>query len=558
MDSHLDTSWCPACAREIVPKRFMVPVAPPPPPAPAPPPSSPSSSSPPKAQTGDATAARITRTKTGTIRTRGGLVHGTGRVKPNGAVKRSNSATVVKGEQAAAPASVQPVAPLKRRTIIDQGPIPLYCSDECRMSDFNSVYGVLSLNHDPHREPTSTDPHNSYASITSGCEAESESSGGVSSAESYSSISQSSLDSARASRVSHSIATLATLYDFPPLPPPPPIIEQADSQSSASDSEYNFDQYQSGVMMAARRIQAALCPEPVKRSAFNPAPPTPSRKPIPGWTDGSDAWRTSVYSLSAPKSGAQASGVNKVDKAYTSIVASPHHSRGIHSTISETSPLSSHHNVSTSSLPVTRPTAPVTTRSTSYAGELYSKYPLSISRRSESRTSLITPGSFPTTSVSSCSQQRQGRSLLKPGAEGKLLVPDVKLKVHARSSLSPSVASSASLTSWGSSYPASSRRGMRSLLSRHGSEISEGGLSDQCSRVDPDEWVSVTKRPAVETRSWSYDNIMTYPVMHPAVKKEKRIQTQVVNGVEQQVEVEVEVSQPFKRLFLFSDKDASV
>lgn len=43
---HIDTSWCPVCAREIMPKRFLVPVAPPLPPspaAPAPPPSSPSS-----------------------------------------------------------------------------------------------------------------------------------------------------------------------------------------------------------------------------------------------------------------------------------------------------------------------------------------------------------------------------------------------------------------------------------------------------------------------------------------------------------------------------------
>lgn len=589
MDMHLDTSWCPACAREIMPKRYMVPVAPPPP-APAAPPSSPSSRELPptcrwrsgsnrivvsKVQNGDApTAQRTTRTKSGTIRARGGLLHGTGRVKPNGAVKRSDSATVAPTAPPSAPA--QPAAPVKQRTVIDQGPIPLYCSDECRMSDLNSVYGVLSADYDPHREATPAVPHNSFTTL---CETESDSSsGGVSSVDSQSSISWSS-DSSRSTRVSPSIATLAALYDFPPLPPPAPIIEQVDSQSSSSDSELNFDQYQSGVMMAARRIKAALCPEPVKRSAFNTAPPPPvSRDPIPGWTDGSVAWRSSVYSLSTPTTARQAVGDSN---AYKSIVASPHHSRGVQSTFGEASTPTSHCNASTASLPVTRPTAPAAMRSVSYADDLYSKYPLSFSRRSESRTSLSIPGSYPTSSTSSrVSSRQQEKSLLKPGAEGKLLVPDVKLRVNIGSSLSPSVASSASLSSWRSesSYPASSRRSVRSPLSRHSSEISEGALSDQGSKSDDDESLPAPRRPTVEStlwfssailfqmsylmffpaRSWSYDNLMTYPVMQPPRRREKRIQKQVVDGEERDVEVEVEITQSFKQLFLFSGKDASL
>jgi hypothetical protein len=372
------------------------------------------------------------------------------------------------------------------------------------MSELNNVYGVLSIDHDPHREPVPAASHNSYSSVTSGCETESESSsGGVSSVESHSSMSHSS-DSPRSTRVSSSIATLAAMYGFPAtLPPAPPIIEQVDSQSSASDSEYNFDEYQNGVIMAARRIKAALFPEEVKRSAFNVTPPTPvSRQPIPGWTDGSDAWRSSVYNLSTPKNGPQVPGDDSSSKAYSSIVASPHHSRGVHSTVGEVSTPTSHHNASSASLPVTRPTAPMKTRSTSYADDLYSKYPLSSSRRSESRTSLMIPGSSPSTSPASgrsSPPQRQGRSLLKPGAEGKLLVPDVKMKVHAGTSLSPSVASSASLASWGSSYPASSRRSVRSPLSRHSSEISEGGMSDQHTNSDADEWL-MAKRPTVESK----------------------------------------------------------
>ena len=59
-------------------------------------------------------------------------------------------------------------------------------------------------------------------------------------------------------------------------------------------------------------------------------------------------------------------------------------------------------------------------------------------------------------------------------------------------------------------------------------------------------------------RSWSYDNLMTYPVMQPPRRREKRIQKQVVDGEERDVEVEVEITQSFKQLFLFSGKDASL
>jgi len=59
-------------------------------------------------------------------------------------------------------------------------------------------------------------------------------------------------------------------------------------------------------------------------------------------------------------------------------------------------------------------------------------------------------------------------------------------------------------------------------------------------------------------RSWSYDNLRTYPVMQLPPKKEKRIEKQVVDGREVEVEVEVEVVQPMKRLFLFPGKETSL
>jgi hypothetical protein len=43
----------------------------------------------------------------------------------------------------------------------------------------------------------------------------------------------------------------------------------------------------------------------------------------------------------------------------------------------------------------------------------------------------------------------------------------------------------------------------------------------------------------------------TYPVMMPPARKEKRIEHQIVDGKVKEVEVEVEVVQPLKRLFLF-------
>ena len=74
----------------------------------------------------------------------------------------------------------------------------------------------------------------------------------------------------------------------------------------------------------------------------------------------------------------------------------------------------------------------------------------------------------------------------------------------------------------------------------------------------PNRMLFYSPTDAFPARSWSYDNLMTYPVMPPTMRKEKRIQRQVVDGVEKDVEVEVQVTQPFKQLFLFSGKEASV
>ncbi|KAH7912556.1 hypothetical protein BJ138DRAFT_1004241 [Hygrophoropsis aurantiaca] len=532
MDMQFDESWCPACDRQIMPKRFLVPVAPPPPPpqqqlSPAAPPSSPSTS-PTKNQQSDNTSTRTTRSKTGTIRTKGGgLVQGTGRVKPNGAIKRSDSSSGAKSRASSQQPAPKPAPPVKHRTVIDQSPIPLYCSDECRMRDINRFEGAFPIDYNPERAspPLPPVPHNSFSCPSMESEDES-STGSGSSLESHFSSSSESIT------VSPSMATLAAMYDFT-LPPPAPICSVSDTKSSGC--EYRND-YQSGVMMAARRIEEALGPKAApKRNSYRLGAPQP-RKPIPGWTDGSDAWRSAVYSFSAPS---DKSGVAPTTQS--SFAASSN--RGVPSTLNDASKSSS-----SSSLPIQQKSSrPPPRSSQSYTDDLYAKYTLSFSRRSESRTTLFPPASsastqsLPPLSPTSTTSSRRCRevSLLKPGAEGRLLVPDVKLR-------RPVGGSAISLSSSSVCSP----------LSRYPSEISEDSMwSEQ--RDTASETLSVPPRPAVTARSWSYDNMKTYPVMPLPSKKEKRLEKRLVDGKEQEVEIEVEVVQPLKRLFLFNGKETS-
>ncbi|KAG6332814.1 hypothetical protein ID866_6278 [Astraeus odoratus] len=521
MDIHYDEAWCPVCDRQIIPKRFTIPVPQSQPQQqPVPSPSSSSSSS--KEQQND----KI-RTKTAAGRVRaGGLLQGTGRVRPYGALKRTDSDAP---KARAAPQqqqqhSTKPAVPTKLRTVIDQGPIPLYCSDECRLSDISRLDGAYSIDYDPRRTspPLPPVPHNSFERPSS-CESEDESgSGSGSSLGSRSCASDSG-------PISPSMATLAAIYEFPPLPPAPPIVST--TGNTPSEHEHSYD-YQSGVMMAAKRIQAALCP-PKQRSSLNNAAHT-TREPIPGWTDGSDSWRQSVYSLSpCPTS---VTGVGTEAKA--SFAASSH--RGVQWTSSAVESSGS-----SSSLPTIQPAVrPLTRSSQSYNDELYAKYSLPLSRRSESRTTLFPPSTSyssqslpPLSPTSTSSRRRRENPLLKAGAEGRLLVPNVALRAHSSSSQSVSSAS------------------LCSPLSRYPSELSEDSMwTDQRSSSDS---LPPASQPPVSVRSWSYDNVKTYPLMKPPPKKERRWETRVIEGETKQIEVEVEVTQPLKRLFLFPGKETN-
>ncbi|KAI0927024.1 hypothetical protein AcV5_007669 [Taiwanofungus camphoratus] len=572
MDIAFDSTWCPVCSRQILPKRYYVPINPQPQ-APAPPPSSPTSDS--KDHT-DAPAPRLPRTKTGTIRAKGGgLVHGTGRVKPNGGIKRDNTvkdnakkATQQAGGAEASP--VRPAGPVRHRTVIDQSPVPLYCSDECRLADLQSTHSAIGLNYNPERcaSPTLPPvPHNSLSDFSD----ESESAASVDSRSSTASSpppSESTTDSFT-SRAQKGYARLAQLYDMPPLPPPPPIQRKESSSSEASPQDY-----QSGVMMAAQRIKAALCSEPPKRSAFDCTASyarTTERKPIPGWTDGSHAWRASVYSFAAPSDKSSPSGgQDGMGRAYKSFVASSHRSGGVYSTMSDTKLTSDTASASVPAMPLTTTPAPPS-RSQSAAEELYSKYSLTFARRTDSRApsglSTSPTGSarsLPVTAPSSAPRRKEF-SLLKPGAEGRLLVPNVKMsRASSATTVSSEGASSCSSYYGGggySGYYGGDRR--RSPLSRQNSDASmETAQSESTSVGDEgDETIRgppaslPTHRRAPQPPLWSYsDDTLTYPMLQLPLK-EKRIEKRIVDGVEREVEVEVEVKRPVKRLFLFPGRD---
>jgi hypothetical protein len=161
-------------------------------------------------------------------------------------------------------------------------------------------------------------------------------------------------------------------------------------------------------------------------------------------------------------------------------------------------------------------------------------------------------GSAPQAQSFPALSRRREQSILKPGAEGKLLVPDVKLKASSTSSFSND---GASVSSWRSS---STRSCMRSPLSRQGSEVSVDSDSDVMDTLPAHEQpysMPTAKRPSVETRSWSYDNMTTYPVMPMPPRKEIRYERRVVDGVTTVVETEVEVQPQLKRLFLFPGKE---
>ena len=382
-----DNAWCPACDRQIQPKRFTVSVP---------------------------VQQKPTKQKQG-------LVNGTGRLRH---VK-----------------SQQPFVVLKKRTVIDQGPTPLYCSDECQFADISATRSGPPL------DPARDEPMSTAAPIKGS---------------SYPSSETESSDDSHSSATSSSIHKLARLYNFPPLPQDLPAFD--DPEKPMRVPEYN-----SGIMMAGRLI-SSLCPPPAKPHVGPHPPPLEERKPVPGWTDGSNAWRASVYSFTSrpphlfyPESSSTASD-----------------------SFSPPAPLRAPRASCSSALPSAQ--APPSQRSLS--DDMIAKFSQSFQRRSISRPSPhpSTPTLSPPSDDQSVSRSppKRERALLPPAVQGKLLVPDVRLKIHS--------ASSASLSStWSGPTSSCSARSPLSVPS----ESEEDRSSDRASSLPV-----CRKRPTVESESY--------------------------------------------------------
>ena len=164
------------------------------------------------------------------------------RVKPNGMIRRSDSNSK---KSASKPA---PVEPSKQRLIIEQGSTPLYCSDERRLADLNASYSIVDSDYNPSRQspPPPPVPYNSFSSLAFSVSQESESDS--------SSVELTDTDGCH--------ARLALLYGFSPLQLHPHLPNEPEQKVDPSE------RYQSGIMMAAQRIEADLCKEEPKRSSF--------------------------------------------------------------------------------------------------------------------------------------------------------------------------------------------------------------------------------------------------------------------------------------------------
>ncbi|KAJ6477318.1 hypothetical protein C8R47DRAFT_645725 [Mycena vitilis] len=478
-----DSAWCGVCDRQILPKRILVPVPQ------DPPPSLDSRTQAYLCLPSFVDSPKARRNKTGTIRQRSGLVHGTGRVRPNGTLK---------------------AAPVKTRVEIDQSPAPLYCSDECRQKDLEFFHG----------RPVYSD-----------------------SASSDTSDDDTALRTARHTYHPHerstpntrSLAVFAREYGIAPLPPS--TCETYDElHPRVKPTPYRPPEFTSGVMMANRRLDAVL-PKALKAGERPPV-----LKPVPGWTDGSQAWRASTYSF-APPPQSRADVLDPNRAAYQSFVASPH--RSTQSGVTATDAYAS------------SPPSPTTASSSSAHSELFSTYDDAMTRRTSSRLSLVS--SSPASSTMSASPPRKSRAQL---AAASLLVPAVLLNPPTRtpsteslSSLNPAVGRTGRRHSAGSF---GAQRRVRSPLSTSGSVVSSNS-DDEDALTEPEDAEEAAyvaqcppqarppRRPQIETRSWSYDNVRTYPVMKMPPLKELRVVN--VDGVEREVEVE----QPRKCLFTFAD-----
>ncbi|KAI5889292.1 uncharacterized protein SCHCODRAFT_02509551 [Schizophyllum commune H4-8] len=411
-------------------------------------------------------------------------------------------------------APAQPATVLKTRTVYDSAPLPLYCSDRCRLADLQSPArsGALAIGHNPVRHPWRLDDDD--VSLIPDCAVDDVSSVGTASSAS----STSSLDGAAPELhlrdMDPSLAAIFRGYDFRPMPLIPgtapdahPAVPRASRRKRDLDAEYN-----GGIMMSGKRIQEWVHPEQPKpsRPAYplplpeghaqppSPAKPSATSQKVPNWNDGTNAWRASIYNLSST------TDVEPMDLrehyAYSTQVASAHRSStGVVPSIRSSSPPSPV--TSTSSIPTLRRHSSPSTVRTDPDALLLSKFSEPFSKRSESRQSLNNGGS---PRPSSSMPEYREKNLVARGAEHALLVPDVKLRMrrgsHSRTGSSlPNTRSPLSMTSLTSTDEEETDGDDDVTLTED--QLSELKISDR------------PKRPTIESRPWSYDGYKTYTAM---------------------------------------------
>ncbi|KZT43761.1 hypothetical protein SISSUDRAFT_495387 [Sistotremastrum suecicum HHB10207 ss-3] len=497
METFLDTAWCPVCDRAIQPKRYTIPANPTPPP-----PSTPTDTN----RTPKAKAQSSRHPKNG-----GGLVNGTGR-----AYKR--------GKKDSPPP--QPSEPIKMRTVISQEPVPLYCSEECRLRD---IGGSDDCDTQPLRVPHNSPCHNppSPLFVSSGTESDSSESASYSPSEV-----RRRLESGEG-------------IDLLPIPSLVPRRPQRSRRPSTPPAGR-----ESGTMAAAQRIMAALAPPPTSKSTFfGETQRKKDRQPIPGWTDGDrTAWRASVYGgvasdfdvtrvdLSHPSGSGSYAAMNARRAA-----ASLANDEGVH---------------------IRQPMQPLEPRTTGRSApqpstaDLYEKYHASFVRTSRSSSLALLPAA-----PSPLSSSVTAHPLVKAAAEGKLLVPNLKSMAPQRSSSSVSVTQSP-------------RRGpslLSQMLKRADEELSSNSstASDTSSRNRACELhfflLQILFLISLIARSLSRDRVHTVSKLAQPTRMEKHTQfvwipapdntsreEGIGEGHWESREVDVEVPDDRKRLFRFA------
>lgn len=405
-----DLGWCPNCERAILPKRKTVTVTVPvttkgsqPPP---PPPSSPRSR------------------KAAANQRKGGLVNGTGRLRPNGTIRTP-------------PPQSAPATREKKKLVIDHSPLPVYCSEECRIADLELRRRIAPFN------PESDDPEDAPPKVKS----KSRKGEGLEHV-------LSDPESEAAGDSDSSLDQLPILWDWQKPAPPPPLpsvnklfafmpsvnIDHIPAPAAPTPQHIPAPQYNGGNIMTGRLLNS-IAPDPIKPRQYRWDPLPERHAPVKGWNDGSSAWRDAIYGngcvsgmdtdpygRAAKEHQRVTGGVRPVpirpDPAGKFITGSLPSDAAIQEQLED--PINLRF---TTSMMLGRMNDALAQRSNSRSN-MYSPGP----RRTHSTASVASDaGSYTSTSPPSPTVMRRERSLLSPGAEGKLLVPDVKLSVRSAS-----------------------------------------------------------------------------------------------------------------------------